>query len=722
MSESMFLRDVDYYERDLSPIAEYIRQSAFFLMKMTGMAFEAAKAIIIERMRSKTGSFANLRDPVVQHFERKENGDSEVAYKKLTEYLAEVKRRNLILVPTGTAYLPPEVMRSPLSQFMEVNKRKRSKAKKASQAAKAAGDMVGFEMKDNEQQNAKTFNNATSGTFATKGSPLHNPTAHNTLTSITRSVSSVGNATNEKLLGGNRHYRNSTITLNNIVSIASDIDSEGIRAAIQMFGMCYPTVDQTMECIKYSTDLYWHDNRQLAKIRRFVETLTDVERAGVVYIGDLYHIRKFNPEVVRTLLLRLSHRDRTKTYPRDVAMNIMRQGDEQIVNFVHQACMSAARGIGKDYTKLSDENLFLMASMVENATQVVSDYKTFFQSFFLTRHMPVSAAYIPNMIRRVVVLSDTDSTMFSCDEFVQWQFGDVVFNDDSFAFSGAVAYIATQCIGHGLAVLSGNMGVERDKKFLLAMKPEFLFGLHCQTSVAKHYFSAVMVKEGNVYKEIEPEIKGVHLKSSASPRSIIEPAQAMMQEIMTRILSNEKIAIYDIIERVIGVEKMIRDSVLNSGTEFFKQIKIKPADAYSDGPDRSPYKHHVDWQNIWAPSYQLMPEPTYSCIKIPTVLNNRTSILMWLERIEDDGLRKRLGAWVLEKKKTSINTLYMSYDFVVGFGIPKEVLPIIDWRRIVLDLTNIYRMILETLGFFPKKGMLLMEMYPEGLIEQPQAA
>ena len=49
------------------------------------------------------------------------------------------------------------------------------------------------------------------------------------------------------------------------------------------------------------------------------------------------------------------------------------------------------------------------------------------------------------------------------------------------------------------------------------MKNEYKFDVFVPTQVAKHYYASIGCQEGNLYKAQEPEIKGVHLKSSNAP-------------------------------------------------------------------------------------------------------------------------------------------------------------------------------------------------------------
>jgi hypothetical protein len=705
MSESIFLKPADFYQRNINPIAQYIDQNAFYLSKMTGKDKDTCSDIIKQGLKANKSS--NIKNPTVHFFERDENGDRYKTECSLSQYIGSVVARNYIMVPTGTVYVRPEEKRSLLVDFIEINKKIRSVAKKEAQIAEAAGDTVKFIMKNNEQDNRKRYNNSTSGAMAAEGNILNNPTGHSTLTTITRTIGSLGNASNEKVIAGNRHYRNPQVTLANVISITSTLEKDKLEAVMSKYNLHYPSVDETMECINRSFSMYSLDMKALSNIRLFVEKLLPIERAGFVYGGDLFHIRKHNEAFIRDFITKLS------TKVKDVRMEdpytYLKKADELVVNYAHQICMTEVKGIGKDYTKIDPEQVQWVAATTENIQKVVLEYKDFIDVIFLTRNIPASTAYIPNMVRRSVVLSDTDSTMFSIDEWVNWYFGGVIFTPEAFAVAGAVMYIATQCIAHSIAIFSANMNVERSKLFLLAMKPEFVFDVFCQTPVAKHYFTNILVKEGNVYKKKKPEIKGVNLKNSAAPKVLIDDSQEHMSEIMETVSSGKKISMVNELTRVANIERKIEERLLNDDTDYYKSSKIKVPEAYVKGPEQSVYQFHICWTEVFGPKYGTNEVPPYGIIKIPTVLKNKTAIKNWIDSIQDRALAERLQNWIIRKNKTVLKTFYISKNYIKANGIPIEIKSVIDLKRLVLDLTGTDRMILETLGYCPKPGWLIRE-------------
>lgn len=706
MSENIFLKPAEFYQRKINPLAQYVEQTSFYLSKMTGRTIEDCKVKVEAGIRAK--AFPGQNDPIVTYFERDENLDRQRQQIRLSQYIQSVVKNKEILAPTFTTYVPTTVRESIIVGFVDNNVKLRSKAKKAAHKAEADGRNDDYIMLNNEQTNRKLYNNSMSGAFAAGGSVVNNPTGHNTLTSIIRNVSSMGNSSNEKIIMGNRHYHSPDVTLNNVIAITSSMDADELKAVMTKYNLVYPSIEQTLECIRYSSNLYWVDPRGFKKIEDFVSKLSPLERAAFVYSGDFYHLRKYNNLFVRNFLSSLSKKVKGQEF--EDPLKVIHTFDEQVVNYAHIICMTEVRGLGKDYDKMSLENLNTLIATCKNVETVTLSHKDLISALFLTGNVPASTAYITNMIRRTVVLSDTDSTMFAVDDWVLWHRGELIFDDEGYALAGAVMYIATQCIAHCLAIYSANMGVERKKLHMLAMKPEFVFPLHCQTSVAKHYFASVAVKEGNVYPKHKTEIKGVGLKNSAAPKELIKSSQAKMEEILTKVHSGKKISITEELKRVADIERKIKTSLLNGDVEYYKRSKIKEAQAYVRSAQESPYMHHMFWEEVFAPKYNSVELPPYGVIKIPLTTDNPTKLNNWVASIADVDLRNRLSVWLVRNNKRAIGTIYLSMQYVGSYGIPAEIKQVIDFKRIGLELTSQDRMILEVLGYYPKVGWLISEL------------
>jgi len=704
MSQNSFLLPEEAYTRAINPVADWVKQIAFYASRMTGKPFEACRQHLIKKLKSGAIPFKN---PTVVHFKRAENGDTEKTTTPLTQYIQGTIKDNEVLAPTFTTYLHPSVKRSVIVEYLDINVAQRKVYKKASQKFEAEGDIGKFKYYHNAQDSAKRRNNSVSGGFVAKGSVIENKSAHSTLTSTTRSIASLSNASNERLIEGNRHYFTFQIALNNIISIATEADKECVQNAVETFGLVYPSIKDVMACIKRSTDLYWRDTKALLEIEKFVSVLTPVERAAVVYTGDLYHIRVFNDAFARQFLTDLSKKG--DTTPVDDPVGKIHKTDEQIVNYAHQIYISGLEGVGKDYSKISEDDRYIVVNTCLNIEQTIERYKLFLEAFFLTKNSPCTIATIPSMIRRSVVLSDTDSTMFSVDNWVDWYFGTLRFDDAAYALSGAIMFMATQAIAHILAIFSANMNVERSRLFTLAMKPEYVFPVFAQTSVAKHYYTAIKVKEGSVYKGIKMEIKGVHMKDSSVPTTIIKSAAEEMRAIIDSVMRNEKLSLKAMLAKASDIEREITRSIDAGEVTYLKKIKIKEKTAYKDTEERSPYQYYVMWQKCFASSYGDAPKPPYQAVRLPLNIASQTALREWIVQIENPAVKEALGHYFKDTGKGPVRSFPVPIAHCSMHGFPPELKAVLDTRKIILTLTKSYRNILESLGFFSKRDMLLIE-------------
>lgn len=703
---AIFVNDDASYKRELDVLTEYKKQTSYYLHKSKSIPLEEAEQIISNIIKDK------LVDPKLIHFHREENGDRAMKETTLLRYIYDNIQNDNILVPTFTTYLNANTKKSILAEFIANNVKTRSASKKIAQKAKAEGNMDLYIAKNNEQNMMKIYNNSLSGSFAQKGCVLVNSTAHNTLTSITRSVSSLANANNEKILAGNRYYPTPLIMFNNIVYIVTNSDTKAIQLAVEKFNLHLPTTEETIEALRESTDLYFTDNNYyLDKIKPYLDSLLPSERAAICYVGDLFHIKQFNSVFIRTMLEELSERISNNDTSEDIPSKLY-SISENILNFVHQIWFSDVKGFGKDYAKLHAAgraaNLLHTAYHVE---EVLEKYKDFIKAFFVTDIIPNSSNKLKYMRRKTIVLSDTDSTCFTLDKWVEWYNGSIEINDKTIAIASAVGLISTETISHLLAKFSANMNVEKELLHTLAMKNEFLWTVHMPTEVSKHYIAYTVMQEGNVFAEPELEIKGVHLKNSALPATILKDTKSLIEEILSTVHNNKKISMTAIINRIKKVEEDIATSISKGESIYLKKSSIKNKEAYAENEFLSPYQRHTFWVDVFQDAYGTIPVPPYNTIKVPTTVTSRKKLSTWIDSIENKSVAEKLAKWLLDYNKKDLPTIYINKDYAQAYGLPVEILGIIDIKRIIMDLTIQYRLLIESLGIPLNKDLTITEQF-----------
>lgn len=692
-----FVRPTSEYTRDINMLKHYVDDVAFYLQSITKKPIEECRRFIADSLRP--GGQFEFKDPKAIYLWRGENGDRVKGEIPLSRYLQESIRKRELIAPTLTTYTHPDEKESVLSIYVDDNVAARGRAKKAMFAAKAAGNIILSEIKKVEQQNKKISNNSVSGAHVTASTPLYNKTAHSTLTSTCRSTSGYGNANNEKFLCGNRHYFNHHIVINNIVSICNNTDYVKLSMVVDKYNLHLPSVQEVADAIRYSSQLYWTEEHYFAKIVQLLESLSPLQRAAFLYTGDLHWLAAFNQPLVMSLVKELSSKV-VGEHPE--ALKVIKSAPEDHVNLGHQICAKETMGIGKDYSRITDPvKLGTLANTVLNIAATITKYADLIQSLWVSGNVPASMAHFPDSIRRSALTSDTDSTIFTVQDWVIWYKGDISFDEEATSVAATMIFLASSTITHVLAIMSANFGIVEKRLHQIAMKNEFKFDVFVPTQIGKHYFANISCQEGNVFTEHETEIKGVQLKSSNSPRPIIEGATKMMNDIMEDTMKHGKINLSHYLREVASVERGIIESIKKGEFTYLRMGSIKDSTSYSGDAETSPYQLHGFWNDVFGPKYGTMPEPPYQTLKVSVDLDNATDFKLWLEGLEDRELAFRLNTWMQRADKNMMTTFHVPIPILQKLGgMPAELLNAINFRKIVTDICKIYYLILETLGIY----------------------
>jgi hypothetical protein len=129
--------------------------------------------------------------------------------------------------------------------------------------------------------------------------------------------------------------------------------------------------------------------------------------------------------------------------------------------------------------------------------------------------------------------------------------------------------------------------------------------------------------------------------------------------------------------------------------------QIKTAESYKKDPQSSPYQFYDLWQKVFAPKYGDAPPPPYQAMKLSLDMQSAGAVRAWVESIEDKALAQRLKDWLIQNNKTgAITSLLLPEQNLEATGMPKELISQLDMRRATLDVSKIFYLILETLGYY----------------------
>lgn len=714
--ENPFVLEDDFYQRDLDFAKHWMEQNALALHKLRGISMDEAREFIKETVKP-TGK-RPFKDVGLNYLKRDQKTlDRAPARMGLYRYLKEAIDEGDIIAPTLTRYVHPSIKESPLVDSIDNNVAHRAINKKAYFAAQMAGDMNLAIAKDGEQTNNKLSNNALSGAHVSASTILHNKTAHSSLTSTCRITSGYGNANNEKLISGNRHYHSVDVTYNNITSIVYLTDLDAVRTIMDKYKLHYPTPKEVYDVIMDKASRYWRNKEGAAFIKEYLDKLEPVELAAILYVGDLWHIKEYNDAFMRTFIGDLIKRGEVE-HPE--AETIIKNADDDFKSLANQ--LQGNEMLGVDINRAKGQPVYgKVASTIKNVEEALLKYADFIRVFFCTKNVPASLSYFPHSLRDTVLASDTDSTIFTVQEWVKWYKGDYVMDELGNSIFAIMTFIASQNIVHILMLMSANIGVERKRLKQIAMKNEYRFDGFGVTNRTKHYYALIGCQEGNVFKEYSQEIKGVGLKSSAVPKDIMEAAADFMRKIIADTIEGKSISMIEIINKIIETEDNIYNKVKSNSSEYFTFQQIKSADSYKLAPHQSPYQHYTMWKEVFAPKYGETQPPPYTALKVNADINTPREFQTWLDGIEDRALARRFEAWCEKNGKRDVKTFYLPLDIVSAKGVPDEIFPLIDIRRIMLDNMSVFYAVLETLNIsvVDKNITTLISDFAKGAIAVP---
>lgn len=690
-----FIKPIDQYRREYDFKNIAIDDLTTFLAKQRGLD-EAAARKYIESKIAPNGTFA-LKDPKVAYLRRKSNGDRVMEETTLLDYVNDKIEQNLIIAPNMTIYLRPEQKKSILAEYIQANMKLRKADKKL---------MFNHRMRKEYQQEAyfktmqesrKVKNNSLSGMHASPSTIGYNKSSHSSLTSLCRCATSYANASNEKFLGGMRHYYAPTVLWNHILTSIRTCDHDLIDRVMKKYNLHYPSAKEMMDCIFYSTKHYWRSNVDMSRIENFVIKMTPAERAAFVYVGDFYHFDKYNESFVKEFLKEMSYMDTT---PCPNAKEVIESLDDNYTAIASLLSAPLIKGILlQDAEEDKPEAYQTVASTALHMRATMEKYDDFIKAILTQPYLPHSIAAFPSSVRKSVPTSDTDSTIFTTQHWAN-KYGGEPFSHEAMSVTYVMVFFISGMIQNTLLMYSANLGISRDQLMQIEMKNEYIFPVYVLTNLAKHYFAYISAGEGNVYDALKTERKGVNLRSSNAPRFVNDKAGDFMETIMDCVLAGRKWNKDEALKVVYEMEKQIEEDILNGGSQFLNSLQVKASDSYTQGDEATAVQAHHFWNRVFAKKYDAAPTPPYRAIKVSVMLPNKTAVHRWVESIKDPSMREDIRNWVTANDKKSITLFRLPKPNVTANGIPEEIRSIIDIRGIIRQVMKPFYLVLESLGIY----------------------
>lgn len=707
--DDIFKKEDNLYQFKLDPKTEYETQVRKFINETLDVPPEELNDFM-EEVKAKKG----IKEVEIYRYQYNRKGEESSGWISITDYLEQHIRNNRIITPTLTIYYQPEDKRSLHSDFTTQNKTNRSKEKKKAFEYKVVGDIEKFNYHNTLQKTLKIYNNSLSGAYVSKSTVIGNESAHSVLTSVTRCVTSIGNAITEDMVAGNRQYRNAEVTLNHITDIVTKVDYKAISPVIKKYNIHIPNNREIKEIILRNSNKYFKSSTFEILLDEFISKLNNVGRCAVVYNTSLFNLAKFNEELVKSIINEISTKCNEVVEHPLVVLNGV---PSYITNLVHHICMEEIQGKKINYFDLQKDDptlLNLLASTARHVYNSMLKYEDIFKAFFITDSFPPSMSYIPEIQREAVIVSDTDSTIATYQWWVDWLLGSLEMTPKAIAIADTVITINSAVIEHFIYSFTTTLNVHGDRRKIMQMKPEFTFPVFVNANVSKTYYSNYIIQEGNVLSEPEHDIKGVHLIGSNLPPVYAKRVSELMKRIFDSVMSGERLSIVEYIEEVKEIELEILEKIDRGDGSVYPVKPIKEEEAYKKGKYDSPYYFHLLWNKVFKDKYGMSDTPPYSSVSVNLDLGSKKKMKEFLDKLPTE-MSSNIREIMSEPKsvglpvKEKLTSIRVPYITAVTNGVPSEILGVIDKERVVSNICNAFYIILETIGFYKKPNMLISD-------------
>jgi hypothetical protein len=715
-------RPHEYKSQITNPVADYINMCATIVSKVNNISFEEAKQYTKEILSEKKKN-GELNNPVITHTYRKENGDKIMKKTPYLTYLKDTLSTGQILAPSFTVYSNPEVKQSLLAMFLESTTSTRKIHKKAAFKAKMEKDVYTYLLENTKQLFLKLLSNSLSGVFGSKGTILGNVSAHYGLTSITRTATSIANATAEAVVGGNFFFSSPNEVFSYVTSLLYTMPKKEIDKYFEQFPeTTIPTPQQVLDVYKFSTKYYWVSDEFDNDFLKVVGNLTPKERAFITYANNLKSFRDLNDGLMRGFIdsvIQIQIVDDT-----DENLKLLYSAPEYIVMFAKHILYDDLQGVSVNYDKMrGSDTLKKLIGTVINIGNNIINYTTLFRAFIRVDAMMPAIGKIKEMLRVVTVLSDTDSTVNAFDTWIEWynKTQDYEMSSKNLAIATAIMTVNSQALEHKLKILTTNMNVAPDKRDKITYKSEFFWWSLTTMNGSKHYVADTAIKEGNVYDETELELKGGSLIGSNAPLDVQKMNNHIYNLYHEEIRNGVKIDQLKYMKVVADKERELRKRFIDKDPTVFFTSRINRLDGYKerDGEkytnwgfdsrkSTSNYFHYEMWEELFKERYGAITPPPYLVAKVSVNLDTAAK----MKRFYNESKYGQQTKKFMEKHgKDKLTTLLLPFGKLATHWIPEEFLPYVDVDRMINNnLKSMYMFFEATLDIYRKPNYTYEQM------------
>ena len=602
--------------------------------------------------------------------------------------------RSSIITPAGSVYKSPTVQVSFLKTKIESNLAHRKKQKKIMLAAAAIGDTTVEQRANYIQSSIKIETNAIPGAFGSPYNCIYDKPGYNSVTSMARHSIMCGYAHVEKILEGNFFFPTLDHCINYCILLIR-VCPKNLDSVIARYRLYIPSTKDVEDHFLASMRFYQRITEAVKEgLHRFIASLTEIERTFVFYANCLKTLAIHNPNLFRLFIKEFFRTDVTIDSTIDPSKVFSFNSDLLALLSGLNADIIDRKTLSEALTEKPDGVRHLIA-IGHHMERTLDRLSGLIAAFLRIDCDVANATSHPAMIRKAVMVSDTDSVIFSTQSWIEWYTGSISFTRDAYIINGFVVFMASMSLEHLFARLSCNFGAEGEDIHRITMKNEFLYPVMLRTPLKKTYAGRVAVQEGFVLPKLKEDIKGSSFKDSNMCRETTAAGYAFVNWIFDTVMKTGSLQVSHCLERVLDHEHTVFRSLSEGDRTFLTTRPIRNKEDYKL-VDSSDYYYWLFWEEVFRPIFGEFIIPSKAYV-LPLMGDGK---VLYDERYRarmkafDASLYDRLTGF-MDRHQRRITRIMMPMTLKV---IPAILRPAIDARGIVYANSTPFIVVMRALG------------------------
>ena len=698
-----------YKRETVTLLRAYAENTAAFLRRLHP---EVSNAQIQDFVTNEINR--SLTRPTLKMIDYPSPGNAKLIDTDLLSY-TETMRKNII-TPAGVIYVPSATKESFLKRKLLDNMAARKKQKKAMFAAADVGDVVREQRYNYLQSSTKIETNAIPGAFGSPHNFAYDKPGYNAVTGLARHSIMCGYAHVERMLEGNYYFPTLDHCINYCMQLIR-LCPKDIMTVVNTYGIYTPSVNDVCEHFLNSLKLYLTTTQKIRHdLMQFILSLSIEERTFVFYAYCLKTLMIRNEKLFRAFLsdfFQINVVIDSTANPKSI---FDLNGDLLALLSGLNSDIISHKTVAKAVTEAPDGVLHLLAIGKHMQTKLDNLGKLISTFLRVDCDIPDAMSH-PDMIRKTVIISDTDSVIFSTQSWIEWYTGRISFDRAAYEINGFVVFFIIRTLEQIFARLSTNFGAEGNDIFGISMKNEFLYPLMLRTPLPKQYAGRVAVQEGFVLPKMKEDVKGLSFRSSTMCQETIESGKQFRNWIFDTVLQTGHLRVSDCLEKVLDHELRVIKSLEAGERTFLTTTPVRNKNEYKNA-DITDYYYWELWEAVFRPNFGEFVIPSKGYV-IPLLANGAVlRDVQYLQRVRafDSSLYERLLEF-MDGNNRAITRLVIPMTLK---QIPAILRPTINIRGIVYSNSTPFIVTMRSLGIGytdSKDQTLLSDIYTKDGIE-----